>query len=459
MSRQHTFEDQAAAKAGDDVHRRIINKACTTHGKAVQAMKERQFRDWQDMRCRTAAVKDYVLANLPELLTTLEQRMSDRGIHVHWAADAEEAREIVGRIASEHEARRVVKAKSMTTEEISLNPYLEEHGIEVVESDLGELIVQLRGEKPYHIVTPCMHMTKEDIGKLFHEKLGAKETASAEKLTMVAREHLREVYVTADIGISGANFLVAEEGAMVMIENEGNGRLSMSCPDVHIAIAGIEKVIPRLADLSLFVPALTTSGTGQQLTCYTSIVRGPRQQGEVDGPKEMHVILLDNGRTDLFEREDFRHALRCIRCGACLNICPVYQTIGGHAYGTTYQGPIGSVITPHLRGFEEFQHLSNASSLCGACSGVCPVAIDLHHLLLSNRALADDDHVNDVSWRFLLRVWANLVASPVLQGTLRKIYAVGEPLFMLPVPDSIKSKLPSVSKKTFAQVWRNDGRP
>ncbi len=458
MSRQSQFKQAAAAKAGDDEHRRIIAKATGTYAEKVDANKAGQYQDWQAVRRHTAAIKDYVLDHLPDLLETLDRKLTERGTQVHWAVDAEQAREIIGSIASRREARKVVKSKSMTTEEIGLNEFLEKQGIEVLESDLGELIVQLAGEKPYHIVTPCMHKTKEDIARLFRETLDAPETDSAEELTMIAREHLRQAYVTSDIGISGVNFLAAEDGAIVMIENEGNGRLSMSCPPVHIAVAGIEKVIPSLQDLSLFLPVLATCGTGQQLTCYASMVRGPKQRDEIDGPEEMHLILLDNGRTDLYAEPEFRSALRCIRCGACLNNCPVYNTIGGHAYGTCYQGPIGSVITPHLRGLEEFQHLSHASSLCGACTSACPADIPLHHHLLRTRVVADEKHLNDVTWRLLLRLWAQGVKTRGRLDLGRSLLRISEPAVMLPLPEAMRNRLPSVAAKSFGKLWREHER-
>jgi L-lactate dehydrogenase complex protein LldF len=273
----------------------------------------------------------------------------------------------------------------MVTEEIHLNEFLEENNIESVETDLGEYIQQLDGEPPYHIVTPAMHKSKEDVAKLFAEKLGTDPKLTPEQLTLVAREKLRKKYVQAEIGITGANFLVAESGAVAITENEGNARLSCAWPKTHIVIAGIEKIIPSLNDLALFWPLLATFGTGQQVTVYNTIVMGPKQENESDGPEKMYVILLDNGRTELLSNPKTRESLYCIRCGACLNACPVYKNIGGHAYGTTYSGPIGAVITPHLRKMDDWKHLSYASSLCGNCTEVCAVKINLHELLLETR--------------------------------------------------------------------------
>jgi len=344
----------------------------------------------------------------------------------------------------------VVKSKSMTTEEINLNETLEAAGLTVWESDLGELIVQLAGEKPYHIVTPAMHKTKEEIAELFAEKLHTPPTASAEELTMRARAHLRQAYITSEIGITGGNFLIADAGAVVVTENEGNARLSTSCPGVHLAVVGIEKIIPRLAHLRLFMPLLATSGTGQQITCYNSVFFGPRQPHEPDGPREMHVILLDNGRSELYLRQQFREALRCIRCGACLNACPVYRVIGGHSYRSTYSGPIGAVLTPHYNGFARYQHLAAASSLCGACSSVCPVQIDLPHLLLENRWLAAAAKTSRLE-QAALRTYAWMMSGPARLRWVGKLARALRPVLKL-WPAS--QRVPPLSKKTFHDLWR-----
>jgi L-lactate dehydrogenase complex protein LldF len=398
-------------------------------------------------------VKSYTLDHLAELLEQFERSFTTRGGKVFWAATASEAADYILSLAQRRQAKKAVKSKSMTTEEIQLNEKLEAAGIEVRESDLGELIVQLAGEKPYHIVTPAMHKSKAEISRLFQEKLSAPPTENAEELTMVARRHLRQDYVTADIGITGANFLIADCGAVVMTENEGNGRLTMSCPQVHIAVAGLEKVIPRLADLSLFLPLLATSGTGQEITCYNSIVFGPRRNSEDDGPEEMHVILLDNGRSQLYSRADLRQALRCIRCGACLNVCPVYRVIGGHAYNVTYQGPIGSVITPHFNGLSPYQHLSFASSLCGACSDVCPVHIDLHRLLLENRAEAIRQTRQSFWWRIGMRVYAWTMGSRWRLGMMRGLMRFTLPFLFFASP-SRRKRVPKLAARTFAELWR-----
>jgi L-lactate dehydrogenase complex protein LldF len=274
-----------------------------------------------------------------------------------------------------------------------------------VETDLGEYIQQMDGEAPYHIVTPAMHKSKEDVAELFAKHLGTAINLTPEQLTLVARLNLREKYVNAEIGVTGANFIISDIGGIAVTENEGNARLSAAWPKTHIVVVGIEKVIPSMTDLGLFWPLLSTYGTGQQVTVYNSIITGPRQAGEVDGPEDMYVILLDNGRTELLANAKSREALYCIRCGACLNACPVYKNIGGHAYDTTYSGPIGSVITPHLRGMHDYKHLSNASSLCGNCTEVCPVRINLHELLLENRREAVVMGETSYAEKFAWKIW------------------------------------------------------
>lgn len=446
MTEPQHFLQLSAQKARDETHRFKIAKAIATYDAVVTNTKKNQFSNWEEARTLAAQVKNYTLAHLPELLEQFEENFTRAGGKVFWAETGAAAAEYIVKLAQKHGVRKVVKSKSMTTEEIHLNEALE--GVEVWESDLGELIVQLAHEKPYHIVTPAMHKTKEEIGALFQQTLHAPLTTNAEELTMIARRHLREAYITSGMGVTGANFLIADSGAIVVTENEGNARLTMSCPPLHVAVVGIEKIIPRLSDLSLFLPLLATSGTGQEITCYNSLVFGPRRAHESDGPREMHVILLDNGRSQLYQRESFREILRCIRCGACLNACPVYRTVGGHSYRTTYQGPIGSVITPHYNSFEKFQHLASASSLCGACSSVCPVHIDIHELLLENRALAVTQHSPSRFWKIAMRAYAWAMSRATRLQTLRRFARWLQPL----LPQSARG--PRLSKKSFREMWR-----
>jgi L-lactate dehydrogenase complex protein LldF len=299
----------------------------------------------------------------------------------------------------------------MTTEEIQLNEALIRGGYDVVESDLGEYIVQLRKEAPYHFVFPSMHLRTAEVSDLFHDQLGAEPTTSPEELTMVARRVMRERFIRADIGITGANFGVAETGLISITENEGNARLTSSCPRVHIAVMGIEKVIPAMKDLALLLPMLGTAGAGQLLTCYNSLIGGPKTSDEGDGPEEFHMVLLDNRRTALLADPDQRYALACIRCGACLNVCPIFNNIGGHTYGTVYQGPIGSVISPLFNGIKSWGHLAHASTLCGACSETCPVKIPIHHMLLRTRIQQATHHPKRLERR-AYRIFGWIVSNP-----------------------------------------------
>jgi len=384
QSKKEHFYKQAAEKANDLKHRIKIKYNIKQYNEAF-AKGLQQYADLPTAQQQAKIKKWECLENLDHYLTLFEKKFIANGGSVLWAETAEEANAHILNIANKHNANSVVKSKSMTTEEIELNAFLAKQGITVNETDLGEYIVQLANEKPYHMVTPAMHKSKEDIQKLFHEKLGTASDLSTKQLTLVAREHLREKYAIADMGISGANFLIADTGSIVLTENEGNARLSTAFPEVHIAIAGIEKLIPSINDLPVYLPLLATYGTGQKLTVYNSIISGPRTAAENTGPSAMYIILLDNGRTKLLSKTEQREALQCIRCGACLNACPVYQNIGGHSYDTAYGGPVGSVITPHLTSVQQMGHLSEASSICGKCTEVCPVKIDLHNQLLFNR--------------------------------------------------------------------------
>src|ERR1700712_5432646 len=371
-------------KAFDMNHRRIINYNIGKYDAAFSRGLSKLI-NLENNKRKGHVLKWKVMENLDKFLPEFEANFQKRGGKVIWANDAAEANREILNIIKKAGGKTVVKSKSMVTEEIELNEFLEHNHIESLETDLGEYIVQLLGQKPYHIVTPAMHLSKEDIAKLFNERFGTPLDATPEQLTQKARELLREKYVRADAGITGANFLIADTGSIAISENEGNARLTTTFPKIHIAIVGIEKIIPSMADLDLFWPMLATHGTGQNLTVYNTILSGPRQANETDGPEEMYVILLDNGRTNLLAQKEQREGLYCIRCGACLNVCPVYQNIGGHTYNTTYSGPIGSIITPHTDGMAEFKHLSYASSLCGRGTEVCRVKIDIHKMLLLNR--------------------------------------------------------------------------
>ena len=446
-----TFNTQTALKAADLKHRKTINFNIGRYNASVPQGKL-QFQNIELARERAKNTKWRAIENLDVHLEMFEKAFTARGGKVIWAEDTAEAIAAILDICEQKKCRMLVKSKSMVTEEIHLNDAMEKAGIESVETDLGEYIQQLDGEAPYHIVTPAMHKSKEDVALLFHEKLGTPLHYSPEELTIKAREILREKYTDAQVGVTGANFIVSDIGAVAVTENEGNARLCCAFPKTHIVVVGIEKVIPSLADLDLFWPLLSTFGTGQKLTVYNSIIAGPRQAGETDGPDEMYVILLDNGRTKILENPKQRESLYCIRCGACLNACPVYKNVGGHAYGATYSGPIGSVITPNLQGLDDYKHLSFASSLCGNCTEVCAVKINLHELLLDNRAVSVTEGQASFTERAAWKIWK-------LASLNRGLMNMGNGALKNKVVNSIftgwtatRAEL-NFSGKTFNQLW------
>lgn len=453
-----SFMAKAEIKASDREHRNKINFNISKYNAVVPVGKQ-QFTNVHLARERAKNAKWKAIETLDKQLETFEANITKRGAKVIWAENAEQAKEEILKICQAKNCRTIVKSKSMVTEEIHLNDFLQEHNIESVETDLGEYIQQLDEEPPYHIVTPAMHKSKEDVARLFAEKLGTSPTLSANQLTLVAREKLREKYRQAEVGITGANFIIPDIGGIAITENEGNGRLSCAWPKTHIVVTGIEKVIPSINDLALFWPLLATYGTGQRVTVYSSIVTGPRQANETDGPDEMYVILLDNGRTNILANERLRESLYCIRCGACLNACPVYKNIGGHTYETAYSGPIGSVITPQLRELGEWKHLSYASSLCGNCTEVCAVKINLHELLLENRHEAVDEGDAAFAEKMAWKGWkqAMLHRSFMNLGTgSTKTWLINT--FM---KDWKNRRSPlNFPQKTFHQLWkeRNKGK-
>jgi L-lactate dehydrogenase complex protein LldF len=453
-SNSEIFIEEANKKAFDLEHRRKINNNIGKYNVNVQNGKS-QFADHELGRTRASFIKYQTLENLDKYLIEFESNFTKNGGKVIWAKNIEDAQDQLLSIFNKHHAKTTVKAKSMTTEEIHMNEFLTENNVEVIETDLGEYIVQLAGQKPYHIVTPAMHMSKKDVSDLFVKKLNIPYTDDAQELTMTARRILRNKYTSADIGISGGNFLIADIGGIAVTENEGNARLCTTFPKVHIAIVGIEKMIPAMEDLALFWPMLAHSGSGQQVTVYNTIFTGPRKPGETDGPKEMYVILLDNGRTNLLADVEKRQALSCIRCGACLNICPVYKNIGGHTYKSTYSGPIGSVITPHYEGMKEFKHLSFASSLCGACTTVCPVKIDLHNLLLLNRNQSVKEGLTTKSEKFGFRIWKKAMKKRSMMnliGSGMKNFLIG---FLFKESWGRRRKTPTLAPRSFNQLWRD----
>ncbi|MGQ0740172.1 MAG: LutB/LldF family L-lactate oxidation iron-sulfur protein [Bacteroidota bacterium] len=446
------FIAKSTVKAADKEHRRKINFNIGKYNAVVPKGKE-QFADVHLARERAKNIKWKAIETLDKQLEIFEANIIKRGAKVIWAEDAQQALDAIKKICGEKNCKTLVKSKSMVTEEIHLNDFLEKNGIESVETDLGEYIQQLDGEPPYHIVTPAMHKSKEDVARLFAEKLGTDPQATPEQLTLTARKVLREKYVQAEVGLTGANFLIADIGGIAVTENEGNARLSCSMPKTHIVIAGIEKMIPSMTDLGLFWPLLATFGTGQKVTVYNTIITGPRQLKETDGPGDMYVILLDNGRTNILANEKQRESLYCIRCGACLNACPVYKNIGGHTYASAYSGPIGSVITPHLKDMGEWKHLSYASSLCGNCTEVCAVKINLHELLLENRYEAvEEGHsrfAEKIAWKMwkqgmLRRKWMNMAGGSTKSWIVNKLVKGW----------SVQRGKMEFPKKSFNQLWK-----
>ena len=452
-----SFMAKAEIKASDREHRNKINFNISKYNAVVPVGKQ-QFTDVHLAREKAKNIKWKAIENLDKQLEAFEANISKRGAKVIWAENAEQALEEILKICQAKNCRTIVKSKSMVTEEIHLNKFLEKNNIESVETDLGEYIQQLDGEPPYHIVTPAMHKSKEDVAKLFADKLGTPPDLNPSQLTLIAREKLREKYRHAEVGITGANFIISDIGGIALTENEGNGRLSCAWPKTHIVITGIEKVLPSMTDLALFWPLLATYGTGQRVTVYSSIITGPRQVNENDGPEDMYVILLDNGRTNIIANEKLRESLYCIRCGACLNACPVYKNIGGHAYEATYSGPIGSVITPQLREMGEWKHLSYASSLCGNCTEVCAVKINLHELLLENRHEAVDEGDASFAEKMAWKGWKQAM----LHRSFMNMGTGGMKSWMINtfMKDWKSRRSPlQFPKKTFHQLWkeRNKG--
>ncbi|AUH50457.1 iron-sulfur cluster-binding protein [Chromobacterium sp. ATCC 53434] len=385
IHRSRAFKDNARAALADDKLRASLRGAMDfLMDKRLAAFPDEE--ELAALRALGEGIRRRCLSRLPELLEQLEQQLAANGVRVHWAETPADANRIIHDIVEARRGKLVVKGKSMVSEEIELNHYLEARGVEAVESDMGEYIVQLAGEKPTHIIMPAIHKTKQDIALLFHERLpDTPYTEDVDELIQIGRRVLRRKYLDADVGLSGVNFAVAETGTLCLVENEGNGRMCTTVPDVHVAVTGIEKVVEKLEDVVPLYSLLTRSAIGQLITTYFNMISGPRKPGEKDGPREVHLVLLDNGRSQAYADEQLRKTLQCIRCGACMNHCPVYTRIGGHAYGTTYPGPIGEIISPHLLGLADTRDLPTASSLCGACAEVCPVRIPIPEMLMRLR--------------------------------------------------------------------------
>ncbi len=411
--------------------------------------------EWEELRRRASQIKSHTIANLADYLEQFEREATKRGAVVHWAKNAAEHNEIVIKLLREHNVKKVAKSKSMLTEECHHNPFLERHDIEVVDTDLGEWIVQLRGESPSHIVLPAIHIKKEEVGELFHQKLGTDVGATDPTyLTRAARKKLREVFLAAEAGITGVNFAIAETGGFVVCTNEGNADLGASLPKLHIASMGIEKLIPRAADLGVFLRLLARSATGQPITSYSSHFHGPREGGE------LHIILVDNGRSEILGSDDFRRSLHCIRCGACMNTCPVYRRSGGHSYGATVPGPIGSILNP-ARDANKYSTLPYACSLCASCTDVCPVKINLHEQLLTwRREIVARGHL-PWSKRMAMKMTSFVFQRPWLYslvGALGRTALRWSPRFLLYGPWNPWGKqreLPQPEKKSFRSLWKS----
>lgn len=416
-------------------------------------------RDWDDLRERARQIKRHALANLDYYLEQFASNVERSGGKVFWARDADQANDYVVSLARRLGCSLVVKSKSMMTEEIELNRALARAGIQAVETDLGEYIVQLAGERPSHIIAPAIHKTRGEIADLFAEKLSAERTEEIEKMTALARRVLRERFASAGMGVTGVNFAVAETGTIVLIENEGNIRMTTSLPRVHVALMGIEKVIPRFEDLIVFLKLLPTSASGQKMSAYVSFITGARRSADEEGPEELHVIILDNGRTGILASEKLRESLYCIRCGACLNVCPVYQKIGGHAYGWIYPGPIGSALTPQLVGRAAAAHLPFASSLCGACRDACPVKINIPEMLLQLRHEIQREARAGATTkleRFIFKVWAAAMKKPSRYRMAARLIRLIQESFGLNLalePWIRERDFPGFAPRSFREEW------
>ncbi|MCH8090226.1 MAG: iron-sulfur cluster-binding protein [Chloroflexi bacterium] len=463
---------QASRKAiGDPRLQQAVRRATTNllNGRD-QAVSE--VDDWEDLRDQARAIKERTIERLDEYLALLADSVTRAGGVVFWAKTAEEANDYIISLARARGVKTIVKGKSMVTEETGLNHRLEEAGIEPIETDLGEYVIQMAGETPFHIIAPAIHKTREDFGQLFAEKLGVEYEDDPEKLTRIARVALREKFFRADMGVTGVNFGVAETGTIVLVENEGNQRLSTSLPPLHVAVMGMERVVPTLEDLSVFLTLLPRSATGQKASSYVSFITGPRGPGEIDGPKEFHLVILDNGRSRILKKEGMRESLYCIRCAACLNVCPIYNKVGGHAYGWVYSGPIGAIITPQLVGLDKTKDLPAASTLCGACRDICPVKIDIPRMLLSLRHQAsepDEEHRKTGSrpnrWeRAIVSLWARGMKSPWAYGLglrvgrlLQRPYVKDGRITRLPFFLSRWTRhrdFPPLAPKSFRAIWK-----
>src|SRR5687767_3994847 len=396
-----------------------------------RAARVAELPQWEELRQIGSDIRQHTIENMDVYLTRLEEKVKSAGGHVHWAETAEDANRIVLQIAKEHNVKTVVKSKSMATEEIGLNHFLEAAGIEAIETDLGEYIIQLAGTGPSHIIVPAVHLKKEEVADIFSEKLDLQAPSDPVELARIAREVLREKFLHAEMGISGGNFLVAETGTLVLVTNEGNGRMVTGMPDLHVAVVGIDKVVPDWESLTVFLKLLARSATGQKLSTYTQFITGPRRTEREFGPQEFHLVLLDNGRSRILKDPVGRDVLKCIRCGACANVCPVYKNVGGFAYGSFISGPIGAILSPQMLGTQTARELPYASTLCGACKDVCPVKIPIPTILRHlRRRVAQGDEFAESTLPLTIRTTAGLASFALAQNWLYRFGTRLLPTFM-----------------------------
>ena len=450
MSHEQTslaFRENTVRALKDSPLRAAMKQAADTFG-TKRADAFAPVEDLEALRDRASAIRDDVLANLPMYVDRFVASATRAGAAVHRAKDASEAREIIAKVLSERGAKRIVKGKSMVSEEVDLNSHLEAAGMEVVETDLGEYIIQMEGETPSHIIVPAIHKNRRQVGRLFADRLGVPYTEDPQALTKIARKALREKFLSADAGVSGANFAVADTGSLVLVTNEGNGRMVTTVPPLHVAILSVEKMLPSLADLPAFLRLLPRSATGQTITSYVSVITGPRKAGDATGAKELHIVLLDNGRTEILAGES-RDILKCIRCGACMNVCPVYRMVGGHAYGWTYPGPMGLVLTTLLTGMRKSHPLVDASTLCGACVEVCPVRVPLVELILGLRRRKVRDRFSDPRERLGMEAFGKAAAKPALFALGQRLAGRFWPVVRALGGKDVAGRMPAPAKTPF----------
>lgn len=457
------FKKRIKFALGNKSMREAIKKA-TTILKNNRLRASEEMGDWNEWRQRGKDIRSHVIDNLDYYLKQFADNVRTKGGQVYFADRAEDVIQAVMEIVDKHQAKTVAKSKSMISEEVHLNKALHDRGIEAIETDLAEYIIQLAEEPPSHIIVPAIHKNRHDIAELFSKEAGKEILSDTPSLNAFARKTLREKFLTADIGLTGCNFGIAETGSIALVSNEGNGRMVTTLPKVHIVLMGMERIVPSFNDLEAVLNLLPRSATGQKYTSYTSIISGPRQPGELDGPEEMHVIIVDNGRTNMLGEKDFQEALRCIRCGACFNVCPVYRQIGGHAYGSVYSGPIGAVITPLLNNdLENWGELPYASSLCAACSEACPVMIPLHELLVKLRYRRFKAGYTPRLEHMAFKGWKHYFGNPRrYRFALKSGYYLQRPLMRgnhleggpTPLSGWTNSRyFPAVAKRPFRQRW------